>query len=223
MGDSKHWQRIRSPAAAGAKETKQEDSVVQGSEENYRWGKIARYLFDNPTLFLTFLYLYATGTGILYSAALYGRFGINIFEYSELPDFLLAAFKDLFVLLFLAFQVCFLAGILVGTALVPNLTWRYFTRSPGRLLLIFLAYIIAAACTTYNSAVGKAASIKAGDLPGVDVRHRSFSGSAEQVTALGLEPIGATQRAAFFYDPDAKRTIVIPQSQLVSIEVPEQD
>ena len=84
-----------------AEEPKQEPQEAQGDEEkDNRWGKATEFFFDNPTLFLTFSYLYATGTGILYSAALYGRFGINIFEYSELPDFLLAAFKDLYVLLY---------------------------------------------------------------------------------------------------------------------------
>jgi hypothetical protein len=55
----------------------------------------------------------------------------------------------------------------------------------------------------------------------VEVRYRSFSGSSGQVTVSGLEFIGGTQRAAFFYDADAKRTIVIPQTQIVSIEVPD--
>jgi hypothetical protein len=31
--------------------------------------------------------------GLLYTAARYGRFGVNIFDYSELSDFILAVFK----------------------------------------------------------------------------------------------------------------------------------
>ena len=70
-----------------------------------RWDKIKGYLLDNPTLALTLLYLYVTAVGMLYAAVLYGRFGINIFDYSEIPDFLLAAFKNPIVLLVTGFQV----------------------------------------------------------------------------------------------------------------------
>ena len=73
----------------------------------------------------------------------------------------------------------------------------------------------------YYSAGKTASSIKAGETPSVDVRYRSFKGSAGQVTVPSLGLIGATEKAAFFYDVDHKRTIVIPQAQLVSIVVPE--
>jgi hypothetical protein len=53
------------------------------------------------------------------------------------------------------------------------------------------------------------------------VQHRNFSRSAEQLTEPGLHLIGATQNTVFFYDVNEKRTIMIPQSQIVSIEVPQ--
>lgn len=130
MGDSKHWQRIRSPATAGAKETKQEDSVVQGTEENYRWGKIARYLFDNLTSALTLLYIYVTAIGMIYSWVLYGRFEINIFDYSEVGDFLLAAFKipaGLFVSAFI-FVPLYLGGVFMAW-MIRGL-WQTIRRRP---------------------------------------------------------------------------------------------
>lgn len=63
-------------------------------EENNRWGKIKGFFLDNPTLALTLLYLYVTAVGMLYSAVLYRKFGINIFDYAEIADFLLAALKN---------------------------------------------------------------------------------------------------------------------------------
>jgi hypothetical protein len=66
-----------------------------------------------------------------------------------------------------------------------------------------------------------ASSIKDGQRAKVEVRYRSFKGSAGQVIVPGLVLIGATQRASFFYDRANKRTLVIPQTQLISIEVPE--
>jgi hypothetical protein len=53
------------------------------------------------------------------------------------------------------------------------------------------------------------------------VQYRSFSSSTEQVTKPRLELIGATQTVVFFYDVADEHTLVIPQAQIVSIEVPE--
>jgi hypothetical protein len=56
--------------------------------------KVGGFFVANPTLLLTLLYALITGVGILSSWALYREFGINIFDYAEIGDFLLAAFKS---------------------------------------------------------------------------------------------------------------------------------
>src|SRR3712207_3713565 len=83
---------------------------AQESEEkentwNNRWDKIKGIFLDHPTLALTFLYLYLTAIGMLYSAVLYRSFGINIFDYSEIADFLFAALKNPIALLLTGSQV----------------------------------------------------------------------------------------------------------------------
>jgi hypothetical protein len=95
-------------------------------------------------------------------------------------------------------------------------------------LAVLVSFVICiAVIITYLSAIRAASSIKDGaghrlfEKPAVDIRYRSFSGSAGQVTEPNLKLIGATQKAVFFYDVDEKRTIVIPQAQIVSIEIPE--
>jgi len=82
-------------------------------------------------------------------------------------------------------------------------------------------FIATSIIVPFVSASIKMSSIKEGKNPVVDVRYRSFSGSEGQVTVPGLQLIGATQKAAYFYDATDKRTLVIPQAQLVSIEVPD--
>jgi hypothetical protein len=72
-------------------------------------------------------------------------------------------------------------------------------------------------------AEAQAEFIKQGRESTVVVRYRSFTGSAGQVTKPGLVMIGATQKAYIFYDVDDEQTLVIPQAQMVSIEIPEQD
>jgi len=238
-------------------------------------GYFKEFFLANPTVVLSLLYLYVTAIGMLYSAVLYGRFGINVFDYSEIGDFLLAAFKN---------PVAFLSGVLlaaVGAALLyyravvvrKNLQQeemfdqariqaqhqalqkvedmeesakesyrqgvqkyldqqqearqRFLQRERLRTVIFAITIVVTSVFTSfvlpYYSAGKTASSIKAGETPSVDVRYRSFKGSAGQVAVPGLRLIGATQKAAFFYNVDHKHTLVVPQSQIVSIEVPEQD
>lgn len=213
---------------------------------------------------------------MLYSWVLYGRFGINIFDYSEIGDFLLAGFKN---------HVAFLsAGLLsaMGAALLfyrasaersrlraakqhTKMWWEEFLRREAEsrgeeipeeerlklresvrreaemaikrseerwlelqrratvtiVVIIVSTIVFSSLILPYFSATKTASFIKHGEHPAVDVRYRSFSGSAGQVTEPDLSLIGATQKAVFFYDVNDKHTLVIPQSQIVAIEVPE--
>jgi cytochrome bd-type quinol oxidase subunit 2 len=216
------------------KEPKQEEGGAQGTEQKDTSSSKLREFFANPTLVLSLLYIYATALGMLYSRFFYGKFGINVFDYSEISDFLLAALKNPFAIL--------LAGFLALLAIVYGVVWVKLTKtdethsederrrvgvlSSKTVILtgLFLLISILWGCvlTLEDAASRAASSIKAGETPSVDVRYRSFKGSAGQITVPSLRLIGATQKAAFFYDADDKRTIVIPQSQIVSIEVPQQ-
>jgi hypothetical protein len=251
------------------------DRDSQGNEERNN------ILFDNPTFVITLLYFYVTANGIVYSASLYARFGVNVFDYSETADFLLAALKN--PISFLSAGLLATIGAAVGTFMARHarrktqramaeiaklqaafeevkgrdeqraeelrdqivrlqmdieaeLARGFFRRLFGlrpsgsagaekgqAMQMVIIAIIVAffSLLIPYYFATRTASSIKHGELPTVDVRYRSFTGSAGQVTAPGLELIGATQKAAFFYDGNNKRTIVIPQAQLVSIEVPQ--
>jgi len=206
------------------------DNDVRGPEQNSQWGKIKQFFSDNPAFALTLMYLYVTGVGIIYSAGLYGSFRINIFDYSDIGDFLLAAFKNPSALLLSGLQLA--AGLLYLFLMSDVRVWSKFSRVPrdrgGRFTTaVFLSqpilFALASIALPWSIGAQASSSILDGKKPEVEVQYRSFKGSAGQVTVSGLQLIGATQKAAFFYDADDKRTIVIPQSQLVSIEVPEQD
>jgi hypothetical protein len=178
---------------------------------------IPKYFVNNPTVFLSLLYLYVTGIGLLYSLTLYGKFGINIVDYADIADFLVAAFKNPYTLIYVG-----MIGIL--SFLNVALTAAFEGRSRGLMVNVILwgLFILVALPATFGIAAGRetASSIKDGKTPVVNVRYRSFSSSADPVAKSGLQLIGSTQRVVFFYE-EGKRTIVIPQSQIVSIEVPE--
>jgi hypothetical protein len=59
--------------------------------------------------------------------------------------------------------------------------------------------------------------------PKMTVQYRQFENSTGQVTIKGLTFVGATQRVAFFYNLGDEETLVIPQSQIVSMRVLQQD
>jgi hypothetical protein len=207
------------------------DRDSQGNEERNN------ILFDNPTFVITLLYFYVTANGIVYSASLYARFGVNVFDYSETADFLLAAafeevkgrdeqraeeLRDQIVRLQMDIEAELARGFfrrLFG--LRPSGSAGAEKGQAMQMVIIAIIVAFFSLLIPYYFATRTASSIKHGELPTVDVRYRSFTGSAGQVTAPGLELIGATQKAAFFYDENNKRTIVIPQAQLVSIEVPQ--
>lgn len=243
--------------------------MVEEPTKGNSQGYLKEFFLANPTVVLSLLYLYVTAIGMLYSAVLYGRFGINVFDYSEISDFLLAAFKNPVAFLaagLLAIMGAAVLSIQMSLVRKNEQQWEELIRARedqeerlksenkynkeieklkvekawtqqkmksslerGRRQTVISAIVIAVTSIftsfilPYYSASKTASSIMAGETPSVDVRYRSFKGSAGQVTVPGLGLIGATQKAAFFYDVDEKHTLVIPQSQLVSIEVPDQD
>ena len=176
-----------------------------------RWDKIKGYLLDNPTLALSLLYLYVTAVGMLYSMVLYLHFEINVFEYSEITDFLLAAFKNPRALVIAAFTG---AGVVIWVSAGEEL-WKLIGRLMGRppkpedrskqerrdalvYVAILCVFVVSSMILAPRFADQKASYIKSGDSPTVEVQYRSFSGSAGQVTEPNLRLIGATQKAVFF-------------------------
>ena len=208
-------------------ESKSADENVPGPEENGRWYKIGSFLLKNPTFALTLSYVYITAVGLVYSAVLYGSFGINILDYSEIADFLLAAFKNPITLFYSGFGFFGAAYFLFAARFLRRRALQYGSLAKLRSFalmtnLLLLAWALSSlSLFPYVTGSSKADSIKNGENLEVRVQYRSFKGSAGQVAVPGLRFIGATQKTVFFYDVDDKRTIVIPQAQLVSIEVPE--
>ena len=89
-------------------------------------------------------------------------------------------------------------------------------------LLGAVALTTATAIIPLRLALSQADAIKQGEQAQATVQYRKYSTpSTGQVKKSGLKLMGATQKVVFFYDANEERTIVIPQAQLVSIEVPE--
>ena len=58
---------------------------------------------------LTVCYLLAVGIGMIFNYKKYAEFGINIFDYADVFDFLIAPFADLYIILFVAASTLFIS------------------------------------------------------------------------------------------------------------------
>jgi hypothetical protein len=55
---------------------------------------MAAVLREHPALLVSTFYLAASFVGMFYSRAFLRRFGINVFNYAQISDFLLASLKE---------------------------------------------------------------------------------------------------------------------------------
>jgi len=78
-----------------------DEGIIDESKKSY--GLMLKY-FQN---ILTVFYLLTIAIGMIFSYCKYEKFGINIYEYSNLFDFLIAPFNDLRILLFAAVTILF--------------------------------------------------------------------------------------------------------------------
>ena len=71
-----------------------------GNAEEQTQPLISHLFRNHPGFIITFAYLFCSAIGLSYLNALFNRFGINVFDYAEANDFLVAAFKNLTVFSF---------------------------------------------------------------------------------------------------------------------------
>jgi hypothetical protein len=184
---------------------------------------VASFFRGNPATVGSFLYIYVTTIGIVYSYVLYQQFRVNIFDYATTSDFILAAFRNPLTFLVALGAISFvLLFVQVVTSLTSKLGERLNTERYPRLLLVVLTVgicailllSIAAACVLAWSRTGE---IREASSPRESVLYRALSGSKEQTLASDLQLIGATHTFVLFYDPSNGQTLVIPQAQITSI------
>lgn len=56
--------------------------------------KIFKYFFEHPAFAVSSVYIFVSAIGFFSASSLYSQFEINVFDYAETNDFLMAAFKD---------------------------------------------------------------------------------------------------------------------------------
>lgn len=186
----------------------------QTSDARSAWTGLLR---EHPGLLLTAGYLVLTIIGLLYELWFFFYFRINILEYVETSDFLLAALRTPLVILLSLLPVP-LAWLLFRLnhwarqkyprygAFDSRLENGLFGQSmAGRLASRSLFVLIYAAFFTLLYAERVTDRIKAGH--GREVRVELSSGAPFPSRTLLL---GTTSKFVFLYLPEAKRTHIVP-------------
>lgn len=207
------------PATTGSPNAVSWSDPLNAKTPNSWPGRLA----DNPGVLLSLGYLVVSLLGLAFSWALLREFGLNVFSFADVTDFLMAAFREpmTFVLAASALGVGVLMHLLAGW----EIRWlerrkpgsritrsilageramkRYGVYTIGGFLLYSLAFILLYADR-------QADAIRAGQGEKVVVH----SGDAAPVSGLLL---GATSRFVFFYRTDTGQAEAIPQENILRI------
>ena len=179
---------------------------------------ILEYLKNNWGLVASAGYIYLTIIGMVQSWVFFHPFGINVFEYSETNDFLLAAFrKPSSVIIGII-----LGGIVVGYRLLifrfiaPKLSpkrKKYYVT--GAIVVGILLGFCATIIIPYLKGNPVEQLIKDNErLVKVSVRRGEIK---DYDAGKVLHLIGTTERYVFFLDSESKDSIAIPDSNIVEM------
>ncbi|CAN5816832.1 hypothetical protein BH11GEM2_BH11GEM2_27340 [soil metagenome] len=182
---------------------------------------------ENVGLLLTLGYLFLTALGMFHRALVFLMFRINVFDYAEPSDFLLAALRDPLIILVCIAPLPLLALYYKGAAWLQRRTkstWlssterqKEFTRRYRRPLYAFTAVLWAiAASLHYASSVAR--DLRAGTGRRVQVELIS----AAQMPRVDTMPqllLGTTQKFVFLYDAPRQVTSVIPIGNIARLRV----
>lgn len=171
-------------------------------------------LEKHPALLVSGLYLVASTIGMMFSWAFLREFGINVFDYAQIGDFLLASLKEPFT--WALFALAFLLVVL------DNAMGRRFQRKKRaawigwygseryRRLNYFVAVILVVMFLTIY------ADVKAKDVYDGNGRVVEYQ-LADSESSRSATFLGTTAQVVFLFDVQSQRVYVHPYESLVSI------
>ncbi len=174
----------------------------------------ASLIREHPALLVSAIYFFATAIGMFFSWSFMRTFGVNIFVYAEIGDFLLASFKDPVIWMsVIAILIAWYSDIRMSKWWgarkgIPGLRW-YGSHAyrrwgyPGA--LVALTYIL------HLAATNAAADVRAGygDIVKVTLA------DAEQDHSVAL--LHTTARFVFLFDANTHMVHVHPHESVAQI------
>ena len=174
---------------------------------------------SHPALILTLLFIQISTVGMVYDYALLQQFGINVFQFAELNDFFLAAFKEPFVLIQSVLTLFVIPAVLGITKnrwdLVSSLIHKKKTMYFGTIFIILVYTLI----PPYLG--GKSAGkVLANGWNSIDkvylVRKTNPNGMFPDKEPLYL--VTSTDKFMFFYNDKSKTVKVLNLANFAGLE-----
>ena len=186
------------------------EKMDKGRESNL----LTETLRQNPALLFSLIYMVASTIGMFYSWDFLRRFGIDVFDYAQLSDFLLASLKEPYTWL-LAISV--VVAVILDNALSRRVGSRKSSRwvswygNPRYRYMNFLIaiFLVAFLLNTYASFLAEKAFEGKGKI--VDVR---LGDDDDATTALLL---GTTGQFIFLFDAASGQVTIHPNESIHSI------
>ena len=176
--------------------------------------RLLSFFREHPAVLVSALYVAASVVGMFYSWAYLRRFGINVFNYAQISDFLLASLREPFtwVLVILAIFLVHLDNRSSHRVERKNpRKWIAWYASPRYRFINNFAAILMVLTFIFAYANRQANETLAGTGKFVDV---SFAETADPATAILL---GTTGQFVFLYDAGAKRVNIHPIESIHTI------
>jgi len=210
-------------------------SVLQGMLPS-----ILRLLRREPAIAITVAYLLVALAGIAYDERYYGKFGIPVLTLAQIGDFLVAGIQRPVALLLLAstLPMCWIvdrvntrsrrkhAAVLARLQALPErgpwqkirmsfLAWRLREIWYTQLFYVLWVVVYGSMFVSFYAEF-QARGVKRGEAMQVRVH---LGGEADgEVSRQTWSYLGAVSSYVFLYDPQSKRSLILPVDGIASIE-----
>lgn len=188
--------------------------------------RLADFGRQHPGLFLTLGYLSATAVGMLSSWTFYRRFGVNIFHYAQLSDFILVPLRHPLaaVAILAAFPAVWLI-MRTDELLDRRLRWYKYVYGPEKLRRLSrtpVAWTLYLALYAYAFSLVHSARLAAPIASGLAGSVEAQLQTGQYLGRDGTQPfasslLGTTSAYVFFYDVSSRAVTVVPLENLARV------
>ena len=171
-------------------------------------------LIEHPGVFLTVIYAAASIIGLVYTWAFLNAFGINVFHYAELTDFMLASLKEPFTWILTLFAVSLTALDNTLSSLVQKRKVNRFFKWYGnpryrQINILLLCMLVVSFLLVY--ARDNAEIVRQGENPSITVYLSDGSEPKSRVL------LGTTGKFIFFYDKASQQIDIHPHESVLML------
>jgi len=184
------------------------------AQRNENWAVAS--LRNHPALLVSIVYVVASTIGMLYSWDYLRFFGINVFNYAQIGDFLLASLKEPFTWLIVIVSVILVAVDNAMSRKVEKTSHRRFLRwyGSGRYRLVnYVTAIVLIVVFIHGYALMQRNKVIDGESRVVSVQ------LSESMVTSEVVLLGTTGTFVFLYDPLLKEVRIHPHESIYSISI----